>query len=91
VIPLSPAAVPRVAPKARLQWDRVRGRHVLLYPEGLVTLSATAQDVLRLCDGGHTVAEIVAALKRRYRGDDIERDVVALVQKLGDKGLLRWW
>ena len=33
-------AVPRVAAKARLEWDDVRQRHVLLYPEGLVALNA---------------------------------------------------
>ena len=43
--PASAAAVPRVAPKARLQWDDVRNRHVLLYPEGLVILNHTGAEI----------------------------------------------
>ena len=87
---LSATAVPRIATRARLQWDDVRQRHVLLYPEGLATLSDTAATVVRLCDGGHTVAQIVEALKRQYRGEGIAQDVAALVEGLGAKGLVTW-
>jgi pyrroloquinoline quinone biosynthesis protein D len=87
---LSASAVPRIAPRARLQWDDVRQRYVLLYPEGLATLSDTAATVVRLCDGGHTVAQIVEALKRQYRGEGMAQDVAALVEGLGAKGLVTW-
>jgi pyrroloquinoline quinone biosynthesis protein D len=90
VTPLSGGVVPRVARGARLEWDDVRRRHVLLYPEGLATLSATAADVVRLCDGGHTLAQIVEALKRQYRGEGIAQDVATLVEGLRAKGLLTW-
>src|SRR2546425_6219347 len=36
--------VPRLHPKARLQHDDVRGRDVLLYPEGLVALNPTRSE-----------------------------------------------
>ena len=49
--PADPATVPRIHPKARLQWDEVRGRDVLLYPEGLVALNPTGAEILKLCDG----------------------------------------
>jgi pyrroloquinoline quinone biosynthesis protein D len=88
--PPGATAVPRVAPKARLHWDEVRERHVLLYPEGLVTLNETAAAILQLCDGEHAVEHIVATLKRRYQADGIERDVAALLQGLAAKGLVSW-
>lgn len=88
VTPLGATTVPRVAPKARLQWDEVRGRHVLLYPEGLVALNETAAAILQLCDGDRPVEQIVAQLRLRYQADGIERDVAALLQGLAAKGLV---
>jgi pyrroloquinoline quinone biosynthesis protein D len=86
--PLGDRVVPRVAPKARLHWDEVRERHVLLYPEGLVALNETAAAILELCDGDRPVAQIVATLKLRYRAEGIERDVAVLLQGLAAKGLV---
>ena len=40
--------MPRLHPKARLQHDDVRGRDVLLYPEGLVALNPTGAEILVL-------------------------------------------
>lgn len=57
---------PALAGHARLRFDATRDRDVLLGPETIVVLNATSADVLRLCDGGRTVAEIVAALQGRY-------------------------
>jgi pyrroloquinoline quinone biosynthesis protein D len=83
-------AVPRVAPKARLQWDEVRNRHVLLYPEGLVALNPTAAEILKLVNGERSVADIVEALKRRYPAESIEQDVTAFLDGLAAKGLVRY-
>ena len=86
--PYGAATVPRIAPKARLHWDEVRSRHVLLYPEGLVALNETAAAILQLCDGERDVEHIVATLKFSYRAEGIERDVIALLQGLAAKGLM---
>jgi len=88
VSPVGAAAVPRVAPKARLQWDDVRKRHVLLYPEGLVILNPTGAEILGLCDGVRSLAEIVATLEQRYGASDLERDVCTLLDGLAAKGLV---
>lgn len=80
--------VPRLHPKVRLQWDEVRGRDVLLYPEGLVVLNATGAEVLRLCDGRRSVAEVAAAVAARYGGADVGRDVRAFLDGLAAKGLV---
>ena len=42
---------PHLADKARLKWDAVREKHLLLFPEGVLVLNKTAHDVLALCDG----------------------------------------
>ena len=88
--PSSADAVPRIAPKARLEWDEARGRHVLLYPEGLVALNATGVEILKLCDGTQAVTGIVAALKRRYDAAGLDRDVAAFLDGLAAKGLVIW-
>jgi pyrroloquinoline quinone biosynthesis protein D len=57
---------PRLAPHARLVFDRVRDRHVLLTPEAVTVLNGTGASILGLCDGHRTVAEIVAELRGWY-------------------------
>lgn len=81
---------PRVAAKARLQWDGVRNRHVLLYPEGLVALNPTAAEILELCDGRRTVEQIVAVLRSKYESQDITSDVQELLARLVAKGLVTY-
>ncbi|HET7250761.1 MAG TPA: pyrroloquinoline quinone biosynthesis peptide chaperone PqqD [Gemmatimonadales bacterium] len=81
---------PRVAAKARLQWDGVRNRHVLLYPEGLVALNPTAAEILELCDGRRTVEQIVAVLRTKYESQNITSDVQELLARLAAKGLVTY-
>lgn len=81
---------PRVAAKARLQWDGVRNRHILLYPEGLVALNPTAAEILGLCDGRRTVDEIVKLLSGKYESQDITADVQELLAGLAAKGLVTY-
>ena len=86
--PPGATAVPRIHPKARLTWDAVRGRDVLLYPEGLVALNATGAEILKLCDGVRSVADVAAALQQRYGAAAIERDVSGFLDGLAAKGLV---
>jgi len=88
VSPATPAIAPRLHPKARLQRDDVRGRDVLLYPEGLVTLNPSAAEILGLCDGVRSLADIVATLEQRYGARGLERDVSGFLDGLAAKGLV---
>lgn len=81
---------PRVAAKARLHWDGVRNRHILLYPEGLVALNPTAAEILRLCDGHRTEEEIVTVLRGKYQSAEITTDVRTLLSGLAAKGLVTY-
>ena len=84
----SDQARPRFATGVRLQWDDVRAQHMLVFPEGLLTLNASAAEVLELCDGERTTAEIVAALEERYPGADLTGDVDELLGAIAQKGLV---
>ncbi|WP_326834957.1 pyrroloquinoline quinone biosynthesis protein PqqE [Amycolatopsis rhabdoformis] len=59
---------PGIRPGVRLEFDRVRRRPVLLFPEGVLALNDTAAAVVELCDTRRTVEEIVARLGERYSG-----------------------
>jgi pyrroloquinoline quinone biosynthesis protein D len=81
---------PRVAAKARLQWDGVRNRHILLYPEGLVALNPTAAEIVGMCDGHRTVEEIVTVLSSKYESPEITTDVQTVLDTLAAKGLVTY-
>jgi len=84
------AAVPQVVPKARLEWDDVRQRQVLLYPEGLLAPNSTGAEILSLCDGTRPLGQIVATLRQRYESATIEQEVIAFLEALAAKGLVTW-
>ena len=89
---LAADARPRLAPKVRLRWDRKDERYMLLYPERGLVLNATAADVVKLCTGEHTVAAIVARLAEQYApqaADAIEREVLAFLHAMVDRGVIR--
>ncbi len=74
-----PASVPRVGHGFRLQWEPVQSAYVLLYPEGMVRLNASAGEILARCDGARPVASIVAELERRFEQQGLEPDVLAFL------------
>ena len=61
---------------------------MLLYPEGLVTLNATGVEILKLCDGDRSLADIVGTLEQRYGATGLAADVGAFLDGLAAKGLV---
>src|SRR5256885_15350874 len=57
---------PKLAPHVRVSFDAARNKHVLLSPETVAVLNRTSAEILQLCDGQRSVAEIVAELRGRY-------------------------
>lgn len=82
---------PRLAPKARLRFDRKAERFMLLYPEKGMVLNPTAADVLQRCTGEHTVGAIVAELVQKYgqEATQVEGEVMAFLGALADRGLVQ--
>ena len=75
---------PRLARHVRLTFSPARQRHILLRPETVVVLNGSGADILELCDGRHTVAEIVAELGARYQtvpDDEVRQFLTRLVTR----------
>jgi pyrroloquinoline quinone biosynthesis protein D len=61
-------ARPRLARGVRLQIDSATGKSVLLFPEGIVELNETAQEILARCDG-RPLSDIAFGLAEEYEVD----------------------
>ncbi|MFD0222955.1 pyrroloquinoline quinone biosynthesis peptide chaperone PqqD [Streptomyces hirsutus] len=75
---------PRLARHVRLTFCRTRQRQTLQLPETVVVLNDSGAAILELCDGRHTVAEIVAELGTRYRtvpDDEVRQFLTRLVAR----------
>ena len=79
--------LPHLSRRLRLQYEAAQTRWVLLYPEGMVQLNDSAAEILRRCDGRHTVAEIVGELEVLFE----TRGIAAQVQSLIEEGTRRGW
>jgi len=77
----------RLSAHARLQWDPVREKQVILMPEGVLVLNPTAAAIMALCDGQRSVSDIVTALREQYNhvGD---QDVLTFLNRLANRSLL---
>jgi len=87
VIELTLAERPRLSARTRMQYDGVREKQVLLFPEGLLVLNETAAAILALCDGQRSVAQIAAELGARY-SRPVDQDVLQLLNRLLQKRLV---
>ena len=85
---MAPGTIPRLWKLARLDHDPVRGRPVLLYPEGAVLLNETGRAILELVDGNRSVAEIAAELSARYQ-TDVTADVTDYLSHLAERELIQ--
>ncbi|RKS27844.1 pyrroloquinoline quinone biosynthesis protein D [Pseudomonas sp. WPR_5_2] len=65
----------------RLQWEPRQDCHVLLYPEGMIKLNASAGQILDLLDGQRSVAAIIDRLTASFPGvPGIDEDVLAFLE-----------
>jgi pyrroloquinoline quinone biosynthesis protein D len=85
---LTPDSRPALWRLARLDYDSVRERPVLLYPEGAVLLNDTGAAILELCNGERTLSQIVRILTERY-GADVEPDVTEYLEQMAHRELVR--
>lgn len=81
---------PALATRVRLETDATTGQPVLLYPEGIIELNATAYDILVRCDGKTALDEIVASLAEEYdaQRDNLREDVFACLNELHRRNLI---
>jgi len=92
---LTATSIPALWRLARVEYDDVRKRPVLLYPEGAVLLNDTGAAILKLVDGQRSVGDIARVLSERYNGagsadpTEILNDVTAYLSKLAAQELIR--
>jgi len=85
---LASSTRPRIGAGFRLQWEAAQGCHVLLYPEGMVKLNASAAEILKRCDGRRTLPEIVQQLEQAFNAQGLAPDVQAFVADAQQRGWL---
>ncbi|SPE56727.1 Coenzyme PQQ biosynthesis protein PqqD [Verrucomicrobia bacterium] len=87
---IPPEARPRLSRRARVQTDKVTGKPVLLYPEGVLLLNPTGHEIVKLCSGDATFEEIVTSLAGRYNlpAPKIAAEVSEYLERLRARNLL---
>ena len=89
-ISVSADSKPVLPRHAKLKFDETRQRWVILAPERVLAPDEIAVEVLQLCDGVRSVADMVDQLAVKYAAERgaIATDVIAMLQDLADKGFL---
>lgn len=85
----SDASQPRLAPGCR--WGSHAEQQVVLFPEGMIRIQGTGQDILKLCDGQSTFKKIVTTLVERYGvsgAAKITEDVSSFLEVLQQKRIV---
>jgi pyrroloquinoline quinone biosynthesis protein D len=88
----APNERPRLAKRARLHIDPVSGRPVLLHQETVLVLNDSGYEILQLCDGTHTLSEVIQELEDRYPAarSILSQEVLEYVEAISQKGLIEW-
>src|ERR1700727_298738 len=89
-ISVSEASRPVLPRHAKLKFDETRQGWVILAPERVLAPDEIAVEVLQLCDGVRSVADMIDLLDEKYVAprEAIGTDVIAMLQDLADKGFL---
>lgn len=81
---------PRLDSKYLFRWEKSQDAYVLLYPEGVIKLNASASEILKRCTGESTIADIVAELESLFvDATDIEGSVYKFLEVSHGKGWTR--
>jgi pyrroloquinoline quinone biosynthesis protein D len=85
---LRPDHCPAVRAMYRLQHEPAQQCWVLLYPEGMVKLNASAAEILRRCDGATSIERLVAGLERDFASPDVRADACRFLADAHARGWL---
>lgn len=76
---------PELNRRFRLQWEQAQQAYVLLYPEGMVKLNASAAEILKRCDGKHTVDALILELQQAFNEPDLREPIQGMLRAAFDK------
>ena len=82
--------IPVISSKFRFQWEEAQGCHIILYPEGMITLNPSAGEILKRCNGEMDIAALIHDLKTQFPGIDLETDVRKFLEVAYDNGWIRF-
>ncbi len=80
---------PVLARRARFRWDAAREQHVVVVPEGVLTLTEEGAEITALLDGQRSLAAVidaVAAAHPEAAREALSIDVREYLQRLADRG-----
>jgi pyrroloquinoline quinone biosynthesis protein D len=83
--------VVEINPTFLFRWEEQEQAYLLLYPEGIIKLNTAAGEILKLCTGEHSVAEIVRELDKKFQDEDLklEKEVHKFLEASLDNGWIR--
>ena len=73
----------------RLQWEEAQKAYVLLYPEGMVQLNLSAAEILKRCDGEHTIAQLVEELQQAFNEPDLRDPIEGMLRAAFEKNWIQ--
>jgi pyrroloquinoline quinone biosynthesis protein D len=80
---------PKIAKLFKLQWEEVQNSWVLLYPEGMVKLNASAGEIMTRIDGVTSVIELVRALELKFNTIGLHADVLDFLTIAQGRGWIK--
>jgi len=81
---------PQMDPKYLLRWEKSQDAYVLLYPEGVIKLNASAAEILKRCTGEFNVDNITVELKALFvDSTEIEKSIYKFLEVSHAKGWIR--
>lgn len=78
-----------VSRRFRLQWEPTQSAHVLLYPEGMVQLNASAGEILTRLDGQRSLAQVTADCESAFQATGLLDDVMSFIGAALEQGWVR--
>lgn len=81
---------PCIGPGFRLQWEPAQNSHVLLYPEGMVRLNQSAGEILKRCDGQHSLSMLVSALETAFQSKGLATEITDFLHKAQQQRWIVW-
>ncbi len=80
---------PRLNRLFRLQWEEAQQAYVLLYPEGMVKLNVSAAEILKRCDGAHTIAAMVTELEQAFNTTGLRDQIEGMLRAAYEKDWIK--
>ncbi len=86
---LQPTDIVELNPVYLFRWEEPQQAHILLYPEGLIKLNASAGEILARVAETVAVGELIDHFTKTYNSEDIAEDILAFLEASHERGWIR--